>query len=361
MTKEGDNLNSGGAPAHKLESIAGELLTENADLKVRLHESRRELELLYSLVRKTAIAMDWNEVQEMPLDVIVEFFPVARFCLIAVFDEEHDRLVVRMRTSRAETTQLHHVPMTFDIDHSTTWDEVVASDEWNNFASQIHYLRELQSSFIPLGIQNKQIGFLMLAKNKDDEYTQDEWRFLSTIAHYFSVTLENSQLYNLAITDPLTGLFNRRYFDNRLEREIEKAQRRNMPLTLLMLDLDHFKNVNDTHGHPAGDDVLRETAARITEAAGETSVCCRYGGEEFTVLLPDTERKTASAVAERIRELMSSKLFDLDTPDVKAKVGLTISGGLASFPFDAAEPEALVERADQALYLAKAQGRDRIV
>lgn len=344
-----------------LKKIAAELIRENGELKNRLHDSQRELHLLYTFIRKISYTMEWNEIQEMILDIILDFFPVARFCLIALYPESGSRMIVRMKNNTDDAVELRFVNLDVEFDETTSWDEIVATNEWNDFGNEIPNIRELQSSFIPLNAQEKEIGFLMVAKEKGIEYTEGEWHFLSTIAHQFAVTLENSHLYHLAITDALTGLFNVRYFHHRLEREIEKTLQRNNPLSLLMLDIDHFKRVNDTHGHPTGDIVLKEMAARIRAASGERAAACRYGGEEFTIILLDTDKDRARETAESIRERIAGEPFVIALNPDPLSLDITVSIGVSACPIDAGEPKGLVNSADQAMYLAKAEGRNRVV
>ncbi|MGE0867600.1 MAG: diguanylate cyclase [Kofleriaceae bacterium] len=168
----------------------------------------------------------------------------------------------------------------------------------------------------------------------------------------------NARLAQLAVTDGLTGLYNHRHFHERLALEVERSQRSGLPLSLLMLDVDHFKRFNDSHGHPAGDEVLRQLARVLGDTRRANDVVARYGGEEFAVILVDTPKFTAAKVAERIRERVAAHDFTEAAP----KPGqLGVSVGVATYPEDGGDAEALVRAADTALYAAKRAGRDRVV
>jgi two-component system cell cycle response regulator len=169
-------------------------------------------------------------------------------------------------------------------------------------------------------------------------------------------TLE--QLHRLATRDGLTGLLNRREFDRLLAEEAERARRFGRPLSLVLFDLDHFKHVNDTHGHPAGDAVLREAAARL--AAGQRVVdrLARFGGEEFALLLVETGTPAALDAAQRLVAAVRAATFTL--PD-GTMLPVTVSAGVAALPAHAADAPALIRAADAALYTAKRAGRDRAV
>jgi diguanylate cyclase (GGDEF)-like protein/excisionase family DNA binding protein len=157
-----------------------------------------------------------------------------------------------------------------------------------------------------------------------------------------------------AITDALTGLYNHRYLHERLSEELHRAREHQRPLSVLFCDLDHFKGYNDTHGHSAGDAVLREVAHVIEQSVRNIDVAARYGGEEFVVLLVETGREAALAVAERIRERLRAAGFSSNG------VSLTVSIGVAGYPDDADRREDLLNKADWAMYLAKRRGRDQI-
>ncbi len=161
------------------------------------------------------------------------------------------------------------------------------------------------------------------------------------------------ELRQQAIRDPLTGLFNRRHMEEFLDRELSRAERRHVPLSVAMLDLDHFKQFNDSYGHDAGDAVLRKVGEFLTTQLRGEDVACRYGGEEFTVILPEAKLSDAESRLDNLRKQLES------LSDLPARV--TMSVGLAAFPHHGATPAALLKVADQALYRAKRHGRDQVV
>ena len=164
------------------------------------------------------------------------------------------------------------------------------------------------------------------------------------------------RLQEQAIRDPLTGLYNRRYLDETLERELSRAKREGYPISLTMIDLDHFKLVNDTYGHKAGDEVLITLSALLQSQAREGDIPCRYGGEEFVLVLPRMPLEVASQRAEQWREAFAN----MTTRHGEFEIGATMSIGLATYPDHAATAEDLIDSADQALYKAKAAGRNRL-
>ncbi|HEY1554457.1 MAG TPA: diguanylate cyclase [Kofleriaceae bacterium] len=168
----------------------------------------------------------------------------------------------------------------------------------------------------------------------------------------------NTRLAQLAVTDGLTGLYNHRHFHERIALEVERSQRSGLPLSLLMIDVDHFKQFNDAFGHPSGDEVLRQLARVLTDTRRANDVVSRYGGEEFAVILVDTAKFTAAKVAERVRDRVAAHDFS----EAAQKAGrITISLGVATYPDDGSDAEALVRASDTALYAGKRAGRNRVV
>lgn len=201
---------------------------------------------------------------------------------------------------------------------------------------------------------------------KDDEavYLKTESkvviRYMPYFAKLLSLCFQRIKFYNklqeLSIQDSLTKIYNRRYFMLRYSEEFQRAKKFNLNLSFLMIDVDHFKKINDTYGHLVGDAVLREVALIIQESIREIDFTARYGGEEFSVILPDTDKAGAIMVAERINSKISQKpiqVFD-------EALGVNISVGVGSFPQNTIHPDVLVEVADKALYKAKISGRDRV-
>jgi diguanylate cyclase (GGDEF)-like protein len=169
----------------------------------------------------------------------------------------------------------------------------------------------------------------------------------------------NSRLAQLAVTDGLTGLYNHRHFHERLALEVERSVRNGLPLSLLMIDVDHFKHYNDQHGHPAGDELLRQLARLMGDGRRANDFVARYGGEEFAIVLVDTPKLTAAQVAERLRDRVAA--FPFEHGDRQPGGQISISVGAASFPDDAVDSELLVRAADAALYEAKHAGRNCVV
>jgi diguanylate cyclase (GGDEF)-like protein len=215
---------------------------------------------------------------------------------------------------------------------------------------------------LPLTSHTGRLGVIYFYRSDRDTFLPDEIDLLKTFAHLAAGGLENARLYarveQEARIDTLTGLLNRRVFDRRLDNEQRRAQRYGKPYTLLMIDIDHFKRVNDNYGHPAGDAVLQALAGILKKQFRDVDTVARYGGEEFVVILPEISDGTAKPVAERVCRAVAATPFRL--PDGR-EIGITVSIGVSCYPHCGANAREVVERADQALYTAKEAGRSRVV
>ena len=215
---------------------------------------------------------------------------------------------------------------------------------------------------LPLLSQGEATGILYFERIEPGSLSEPMLVAASMFAEQVGLSLANTRLREAlrhqSIRDPLTNLYNRRYLEEMLEREVRRAARSDQSLGVLMLDLDHFKHFNDTYGHDAGDTVLRETAGLLAKSVRAEDIVCRFGGEEFVVILPMAELSTTQSRAERIR----SRLRELKVAHEGRPLGIiTASVGVATFSQHGTSPKQLLEAADAALYRAKREGRDRVV
>jgi two-component system cell cycle response regulator len=215
---------------------------------------------------------------------------------------------------------------------------------------------------LPLRARGEIIGLLTLNSPKTDAFSDDIQRVLQIIEYPASVVVDNARLHEhtkkMAVTDGLTRLYNHRHFYELLEQEFNRTKRYQSSVALIMIDIDFFKQINDTYGHQVGDDILKELSDVIRSQVREVDVLARYGGEEFAALLPQTPLEQACVVAERIRSAVEENEFATS----KGIIKITVSLGLAGFPeMDIHSQVELVQEADAALYRAKEAGKNRVV
>ncbi|MFP4056303.1 MAG: diguanylate cyclase [Candidatus Brocadiia bacterium] len=207
---------------------------------------------------------------------------------------------------------------------------------------------------------DRSIGLVAALSKDDRDFTGHELSLLAHFARHAGLIIENAQLYkraeHLALHDGLTNLYNHRHFVDTLNAEIEKARHIDAPVSLIMADIDNFKRYNDTHGHPQGDVLLRQIAQVLLENTRQRDIVARYGGEEFVIILPITGRYGARRVAETIRAQVEQFAFQGEEDSGP----ITITVGVAVFPEDASTAEALIQKADDALYRGKEEGKNRV-
>jgi len=210
---------------------------------------------------------------------------------------------------------------------------------------------------LPLVAKEKILGIIILADHRDgSEFDNYDVSLLQSLSVQIAISLYNAILYELAVTDGLTKLFIHRYFQQRLEQELSRSKRYRSSLSLLMIDIDHFKKLNDTYGHPEGDNILRILAKILKEKLRDTDIIARYGGEEFACILTETGHSGAKETAERLRNAVENYKFNIKGNTVK----LTISIGVDTWDFVVSKEE-FIEHADRALYKAKSLGRNKVV
>ena len=233
----------------------------------------------------------------------------------------------------------------------------------NNYRNSVivQSLKSEELALIPLKAKDK-INGIIVADNfiTREPIGKDDLHMLTMLANQAGLAIENSQLYEktvlLAHMDSLTELWNHGYFQYLLQAELEKAQAAEVPLSLIMLDIDHFKIYNDTLGHQAGDKILTELASILRNQSRKMDFVCRYGGEEFAIILPQADKQEAFLIAERLRMDIEKHAFSHE--DIFPTKKLTVSLGVSSFPEDGLTPAELVLASDKALYQAKNKGRN---
>lgn len=237
------------------------------------------------------------------------------------------------------------------------------SDMRSERSAVLPFMKNDQGSvfILPLSYEKELLAIFLLLTPLTNAIHPYQVELLKVLGDQASSSLANAKFHaeieRMAITDGLTGLFNHRNFQERLSTEVRRLRRFSEPLSLLLVDIDFFKKINDNYGHPAGDEILRGVARTIKETIRDVDVPARYGGEEFSAILPGTDSAGASNMAERLRKSIAGKVFSVAGKDLS----VTVSIGVVTCSGDLKDKEELVEKADQALYHAKKNGRNRCV
>ena len=340
---------------------------------LRILESRRaadrrlnEVALLYDLSRLIDSATDIEQVYKAVVTQIMKILPCEN-CTLFLLDKPNKRLEPRATRGRAVNLLEHFV---FEKGQGVSgWvasrgKQVVIHDL--DKAPNVLNVESLPArirSFVamPMRVHNTVVGVLHVSHADPNIFSPDDIALLAIIAGQAAVTIERTEelhnLETLAITDGLTRTYNHRYFQMRLEDELKRCKRYRLPLSMLIIDVDHFKAINDQYGHASGDAVLRDMGTLLRQCMRDTEIVARWGGEEFGVLLPQTSAEQAYIAAERLRVSVETRDFrSVDGQPIR----VTISLGLAGYPVNGAAHSELIEAADRALYAAKRGGRNRV-
>lgn len=322
---------------------------------------------ILEIASATAAAEDLDRLLAAIAAELSRLFPVDRADVGLVDDQALQAVTV---TGRSEAYRGRIAGrFTLDESHHLGWVTRGGEPLWrNDVAGELRFRETLpragvQSDMtIPLRSRGRVIGALRVASRRRHAYEPEEFELLQRLADLLAIAVENQRLLEttrrMAEVDGLTGACNRRHFTVLLGKESGRAASTGVPLALVMVDIDHFKRVNDTYGHPAGDAALCHVVGMLLRRVRRSDVVARYGGEEFAVLLPGSDAAAAARLAESLRADIASTPVALSGPAIS--LSLTASFGVAAIPAGAADGRALLEAADRALYRAKEGGRNRV-
>lgn len=338
----------------------------------RLYESEarrlHELDSLYSATRALLTTLDYDTLLGRILDAAMNAIPAAEKGILNLITPETGKLEIRAmfgykdpRIRTSTRRRIHgYTALAIQQRKPLLIHDATMEGLYGLLEGEADDLPVRSIIIAPLILDDQALGALILSASSRSAFTQDDLRLLESFAATISAAINNSLLHSrmqrLAITDSVTNLYNRRGFHELARREIERARRFDHSLSVIMMDLDQLKSVNDTYGHAVGDQVLRTLADRLSQHVREFDILCRYGGDEFALLLPETDLFMAASVAERLRASIADEPIDTDG----GPVSVTISLGVTKATQDTANLEELLKSADRALYTAKQSGRNRM-
>lgn len=345
---------------------------ENEKINSDLNKAIFEIMALFEFTNVLGSDLRLTQMMELIVDTIKRIHCYDGCCLFFYEDQ-----IFSTKVNRGFPTTINTAKFSF---HDLVGDTLLKSgqaiiinnidDEFPEFKAKHPNFRDFLGEFssfvlLPLMADKKFIGLLLLAKYAASAYVPDDLRLLFIISNQAGLAIQNRRLYEQAyysaITDGLTGIYNHKYFREQLEFQLEKAKEYGFKISLIMVDIDHFKKFNDSYGHQIGDIVLKEVSMVIQSCVNPDNLVARYGGEEFAVILPDTSTEAAIPVAEKIRlEIENHIVKTSEYPDLK----VTVSLGIATFPDHIKNMSRmvveLIDIADDSLYSAKNAGRNRV-
>jgi len=365
MTDQGPNLEELTAELAELKKQLDEAQEANRDLNERV----LELYTLYNVSRTLSMTLQLGELFELAMNVIGQSLGIAQYCLM-LFENSSDKLVIQASHGMPAGAESKGI---ICMEEGVSWkvaqqkSPILISD----ISKDVDFLY-FQGSGITggsyLGVplvrrDGKVMGVLSAHKDETNGFKEADLTLFNAVAEHVAMAIDNAltfqQTRELMNRDELTSLFNRRYFFERFEREVYRAKRYKHPISILMVDIDHFKKYNDTFGHLRGDEALKKLSVILEKSLRKADVLARYGGEEFLILLPETEKKGAASVGEKLRAEVEKLDFNEDIPDL-APAQLTVTIGVSCIPEDTEESMSLIDIADKALYYGKAKGRNQV-
>lgn len=344
--------------------VQNEILKKtNADLEVaneKLAYSIGEFFTLQQVSQAIGSILDMDELMKFVNDIILGIMG-AKCSTIILFDDKSSKLKVHTTnvTEGKDYVSLSdniscHILLNVLGSGTPVHDNNVDSSQYS-FVSG----RNVKSLIcVPITAKFKKFGLILIEQNFQNAFDKDKVRLLNVIAQQVGMAMENADLYRnmheLAVRDNLTGAYNRRYFNQRLEAELSNSQNGEKELAVVMFDIDHFKRFNDTYGHLFGDKVLKDISDLISDAIRSSDVLARFGGEEFIIMMPETSLSEAYEIIEEVRKQITCR----EIKDDKVSASVTVSFGIASFPYTSSNMIELLKDADDALYEAKKSGRN---
>ena len=340
-------------------STQASIALENARLYSLDQRRAGQLEAINAIAKQTTTMLEPGVLVEKICDLMMQSFPIDHAALLLRQDELLVMVAHRGKLTPASesTTQL---PYGLGLAGRAlqTGRAVTAND----VSKETGYMRTFQETraemCLPLISFGEVVGVLLLESARPDAFLASDVQPLESVADICAAAIQNARHFErtkqLAYLDGLTGIYNRRYFEQRIVEEIERARRYEKAMSVIMLDIDHFKKLNDEFGHLLGDEALRQVSSLFLQHVRKVDFVCRYGGEEFAILVPETTGENAVGVAEKLRRAVETWHF----PGVPRPV--TITAGVAEFPAQGNDRDELVKAADSALYAAKQAGRNRV-
>ncbi len=340
----------------------GTQLTElsREDLEKKIFDLQNLIEIAMSL----SSTLDFDNLMESILYICIGQMIVDKVAIFLNSNLENEDLNIYMQkgydideasTINEKSTLIKHLKSDCSI-----LDKEKAKDLMDSDLSTKKIFASLNPEIvIPLKSKNSINGLIFIGKKLiESPYTSADISFLHQLSQFASIAVENSRLYRMATLDRMTGLYVHHYFQERLAEEIKRSARSNSPLTLIMADLDNFKCINDSHGHQTGDIMLKEIAKIIHKNIRSFDIAARYGGDEFAIILTDTDIDAAYQIAERLRKKVENTVF----PGADIPLKITISIGIYPFnPKKDKNKDSLIHKADMALYKAKNSGKNLVL
>jgi diguanylate cyclase (GGDEF)-like protein len=350
-------------------SLLAAALITNARMRMYQERAAKQFQIFYEASQQFITALHLAQVFDVLVSMVELLTAYTRIIAISYNEQDHSANVVKIKGPSPDLAEGFRFEINTGIySYALQKLKIVNMPDFQEHKGKYYRFTpdeqeplELHSLIIIPIVDNESrpSGLLSIESNTINQFQGDLEKILFTLVGNASVAITRARLYRhmelLAITDGLTQLINHKHFQEQLTKELERSKRYKRPVSLLIMDIDHFKSFNDTYGHPVGDVVLKEIALCIRQAIRVNDIAARYGGEEFTVIIPDSGQEGALVTAERIRKTVEQKIIVSGV----SQLHVTLSVGCATFPAQASGQQELIDNADKALYYSKETGRNR--
>ena len=341
-------------------STQASIALQNAKLYSAEQRKSAQLEAINAIARQTTAVLDIDQLLQKACHFMLHSFAVDQVAMLLL---EDGQLVLRAQEGKLTprmTVGGSLSPGTGLCARAISSGKPVMENDVGRVAGYVPGFEETRSELcLPLVSLGETLGVLTVESAHANAFTAADVQPLESVADICAAAIQNARYFEkvkqMAYLDGLTGIFNRRYFETRVAEEIERAQRYQNELSVIMIDVDNFKKLNDEFGHLLGDETLRQVSSILAQNLRKVDIACRYGGEEFVILAPQTSGEHAQGVAEKLRKMVEGWSF----PGVPRPV--TITAGVSSYPANGKTRDELVKAADDALYRAKQDGRNRVL
>ncbi|WP_041667317.1 sensor domain-containing diguanylate cyclase [Acetohalobium arabaticum] len=328
----------------------------------RMQRNVAELSTLQMISTTINSTLDLDQVLELAIDVIVGTMGVSS-CATLLFDEDREELSLeasRGWPDKSDKKEVFNMESNFFGRIIESQEIVVFNEVPDKVKEELNFLEMKSAIAVPLRLRDDVIGIITAVNTMiSHSFNGDDERFLNTLANQIAIAIENARMYNQmeeqAIKDGLTQLYNYSYFQHALSEEIDRAKRYQQDLSLLLLDIDDFKEINDTYGHLVGDKVLEELSTILKKTTRKIDIVARYGGEEFAIILPETDIEGARLLGSRIND----QVRDMVVEEKGLELKITVSIGAAAYNQGITQKD-LINNADRSLYRAKTEGKDKV-
>ena len=344
----------------ELTQIFDQMRINIKNTKAELDSKILQLSTLYDVGKAVTSELNFIKLQNMILDIVAKFLRAEKGSLMLIDDAEKTMTIgvaigLSDDITRETRVEVGDSVSGWAVKHRKFLFVKNVEEDENFLAIKKQNIKSGTLMCAPLISRDKIMGALNVSKSTPGGFTDSDFELFVNLANQVAIAIDNARLYRYAVTDEMTKLYNHRYFQQRLDEELLRADRHEDHISLLILDVDHFKHFNDTYGHPEGDRVLKAVARLIEKSIREIDIAARYGGEEFVVICPEKTGAGALVPAERIRKAIEAYDFRING----VHVPITVSVGAACYPDNATTKAELIKKSDTALYYSKENGRNR--